>query len=580
MSFSGMRGIRRGLMLTAAGIIMAAAAAAPAQNQPAYPPGAVVQPLDTGPGAELRRNLNSLAENPNSVAALAGAGRASLDMGDAEAALNFYERADQIAPRDGATKAGMARAMVRLERGRDALPLFAEAVSLGVFESEIAGERGLAWDTIGEPRRAQADYQLALRRRDDPEVRRRLALSLAISGDRQGALQAIDGQLRQQDRAAWRTQAFVLALTGDAAGADRTAESVMAPADARAIAPFLARLAALSPSQKALAVHFGHFPSDGRVAYAQADTSDRDDEAPETAPVRPRYEIPEPVNDERRRPGDERGAAYTSRPVTRIAAAQPPPPPPSSLEGPTGAIAPGFILGPQGPQPQTYTPPVPPPPPRPTRVTPAPPGFDSVAALVQSLPDEGRPPARVENRVTRSATTTTTTTAGDARARRAALANPSRHWVQIAHASTQAALPRQYAEARARAPGLFGSRTPYAVEAGGTNRLLLGPFPSDAAAQAFVNQLDGRHVTAITWTSPAGQEIERLQIADEPRTASTSRSDDAPRSSARGAGGRSTSGSRTSRSSDDDDDRHPPAHGARGRSEPEPGPPARRRRSH
>lgn len=572
-----MRGIRRGLMLTAAGIIATTAATARAQNQPAYPPGAVVQPLDTGPGADLRRNLNSLAENPNSVAALTGAGRASLDMGDAEAALNFYERADQIAPRDGATKAGMARAMVRLERARDALPLFAEAVSLGVSESEIAGERGLAWDTVGEPRRAQADYQLALRRRDDPEVRRRLALSLAISGDRAAALQAIDGQLRQQDRAAWRTQAFVLALTGDAAGADRTAASVMAPADARAIAPFLARLAALSPSQKALAVHFGHFPSDGRVAYAQADTSDRDDEAPEAAPVRPRYEIPEPVNAESRRPGDERGAAYTSRPATRIAAGQappPPPPPPSSLEGPTGRIAPGFILGPQGAQPRLYTPPPPPP-----RLAPPPPGFDSVAALVQSLPDEGAPPARVESRPTRG-TTTTTTTASDARARRAALANPSRHWVQIAHASNQAALPRQYAEARARAPGLFGSRAPYAVDAGGTNRLLLGPFPSDAAAQAFVNQLDGRHVTAITWTSPAGQEIERLHIADEPRTASTSRSDDAPRSTARGSSGRSASSSRTNRSNNDDNDRHPPAHGARGRSEPEQGSTARRRRSH
>jgi tetratricopeptide (TPR) repeat protein len=576
MSFSGMRGIRRGLMLTAAGFIMAGATMARAQNQATYPPGAVVQPLDTGPGAELRRNLSSLAENPNSVAALTGAGRASLDMGDAAAALNFYERADEIAPHDGATKAGMARAMVRLERGRDALPLFAEAVSLGVSESEIAGDRGLAWDTIGEPRRAQADYQMALRRGDDPEVRRRLALSLAISGDRQAALQAIDGQLRQQDRAAWRTQAFVLALTGDAAGADRTTERVMAPADARAIAPFLARLAALTPSQKALAVHFGHFPSDGRAAYAQADTSDRDDEPPEAAPARPRYEIPEPVNDERRRPGDERGAAYASRPAARIATAQapPPPPPPSSLEGPTGGIAPGFILGPQGAQPRPYTPPPPPPP----RVAPPPPGFDSIAALVQSLPDEGRPPARVESRPTRGASTTTTTS--DARARRAALANPSRHWVQIAHASTQAALPRQYAEAKARAPALFGSRTPYAVEAGGTNRLLLGPFPSDAAAQAFVDQLDGRHVTAITWTSPAGQEIERLHIADEPRTASTSRSDAAPRSTARGAGGRSASGSRTSRSNDDDNDRHPPAHGARGRSEPDPGPPARRRRSH
>lgn len=544
-----MRGIRRGLMLTAAGIIIAGAATARAQNQPAYPPGAVVQPLDTGPGADLRRNLNTLAENPNSVAALTGAGRAALDMGDGEAALNFYARADQIAPSDGATKAGMARALVRLERGREALPLFAEALSLGVSESEIAGERGLAWDTIGEPRRAQADYQLALRRGDDPEIQRRLALSLAISGEREAALRVIDAQLRAQDRAAWRTQAFVLALTGDAAGADRAAGSVMAPADARALAPFLARLPSLSPSQKALAVHFGHFPSDGRVAYAQADTADRDDEEPQAAPARPRYEIPEPVSDARRRPGDEHGADFG----TRIAAAQsPPPPPPSSLEGPTGGIAPGFILGPQGPQPR----PAPPPPPRPA------PSFDSVAAMVQALPDEGR---RAGN-----GPASRTGDAASARSRRAAQANPSRHWVQIAHASTLAALPRQYAEARARAPGLFGGRTPYAAEAGGTNRLLLGPFASDAAAEAFIDQLDDRHVTAIAWTSPAGQEIERLHIADEPRTASTSRSDDAPRTSGHGARARRSN----------DDDRHTTSRGARSRSEPDSRPSSHRRRSH
>ena len=62
--------------------------------------------------------------------------------------------------------------------------MFAEAVALGAPEAEIAADRGLAWDMLGDPARAQADYALALRREDDPEVRRRLALSLAISGQR------------------------------------------------------------------------------------------------------------------------------------------------------------------------------------------------------------------------------------------------------------------------------------------------------------------------------------------------------------------------------------------------------------
>src|SRR5207253_576084 len=149
---------------------------------------------------------------------------------------------------------------------------FTEAARMGMPEAEMAGDRGLAWDTLGYPARAQADYALSLRREDDPEIRRRLALSLAITGQRDEALRMIEPQLRANDRAAWRTQAFILALTGDASGADRTARGMM-PASAEALAPFLQRLASLSPSQKALAVHFGHFPSDGRVQrYAQADS--------------------------------------------------------------------------------------------------------------------------------------------------------------------------------------------------------------------------------------------------------------------------------------------------------------------
>ena len=199
-----MRGARRGLVLLASATILAASAQA--QNRASLPPGAVVQPLDTGPGAELRRNLTTLADNPRSLSALNGAGRAALAMGDAEAALGFFARAAEAEPGDARAKAGMASALVQLARARDALPLFAEAAALGAPEAAIAGDRGLAHDALGDPRRAQADYALALRREDDPEVRRRMALSLAISGQRDAALRTIDAQLRGHDRAAWRTR--------------------------------------------------------------------------------------------------------------------------------------------------------------------------------------------------------------------------------------------------------------------------------------------------------------------------------------------------------------------------------------
>ncbi len=270
-----MRGVRRGLMLLATGAIVAAAAAtaSAAQQPPRMPQGARVQPLGQNNGAELRRNLTILADNPRSLDALIGAGRAALEMGDAEAALSFFGRADELSPRNARVRAGMASALVQLGRPQPALQLFAEAVTLGAPEVEIAGDRGLAFDMVGDPRRAQQDYALVLRRRDHPETRRRMALSLAISGQREAALRLIDGQLRSNDRAGWRTQALVLALTGDAEGANRTAQGTMPAGAAQAMAPFLARLAHLSPAQKAMAVHFGHFPSDGRSAAAATDAT-------------------------------------------------------------------------------------------------------------------------------------------------------------------------------------------------------------------------------------------------------------------------------------------------------------------
>src|SRR5581483_11246588 len=78
MTSSAMRGLRRGLVLAATGIIFAARPAfaqdadepMPEPQNSRLPPGAVVQSLDTGPGAELRRNLSELAANPRSLEAL------------------------------------------------------------------------------------------------------------------------------------------------------------------------------------------------------------------------------------------------------------------------------------------------------------------------------------------------------------------------------------------------------------------------------------------------------------------------------------------------------------------------------
>ena len=78
-------------------------------------------------------------------------------------------------------------------------------------------DRGLAHDLLGDQAAAQADYRLADAVADADEARRRLALSLAISRDKKGALTTLQPLLNTRDPAAQRTRAFVLALVGDRA---------------------------------------------------------------------------------------------------------------------------------------------------------------------------------------------------------------------------------------------------------------------------------------------------------------------------------------------------------------------------
>src|SRR4051794_1171981 len=181
MTFIEKTGARFGFALLGAAALFASAPAF-AVVQPAY--GAIPET----PGDALSRNLKVIAESPHNVGALIGAGKAALDMGDAQAALTFFARAEQDAPRDGWVKKWMGSALVQLEQPAAAIKFFHDATSLGLAETAVAADRGLAWDISGSPRRAQRDYRLALSAGSDAEVTRRLALSLAISGEREQAL--------------------------------------------------------------------------------------------------------------------------------------------------------------------------------------------------------------------------------------------------------------------------------------------------------------------------------------------------------------------------------------------------------
>jgi Flp pilus assembly protein TadD len=257
----------RGLVhIRAAGLAAACAcalAATPLAAQGSY------SRFNESPAAALARYVRTLASEPKDFETLIGAGKAALAMGDAQAAAGFFARADEVNPQSPLPQAGMGAVSVANGDPRAAIPYFQRAQQLGAQVATFACDRGLAYDLMGQQAQAQADYRAALSGRDSDEARRRLALSLAISGNRAAALQTLAPLSAKGDAGVARVRAFVLALTGDSAAAMNAINAVM-PGSARNVAPFLQRLPGLSAGQKAAAVNLGIFPDSTATTYAYA----------------------------------------------------------------------------------------------------------------------------------------------------------------------------------------------------------------------------------------------------------------------------------------------------------------------
>ncbi|MBN8811017.1 MULTISPECIES: SPOR domain-containing protein [unclassified Sphingomonas] len=246
----------------AAALALVAAQAAPVFAQTEV----VAQP---NPDADrLANDIRMLASDPRDLRTLLDAGMTSARLGDTSAAIAFFQRAETLSPGDPRISAGRAMVLVRLERPGEALRLFQAAEARGLDPRDYAGDRGFAYDLLGQPGLAQRDYKLALSgNRDDAETLRRYALSLGITGDKDEAMRTLDPLLRRSDRAAWRARAFILAMNGDTAGAEKIASSMMPGTMGQALSPFFRRLADLGPADRAFAVHFGELsPSQARLA--------------------------------------------------------------------------------------------------------------------------------------------------------------------------------------------------------------------------------------------------------------------------------------------------------------------------
>ncbi|RZM06953.1 MAG: SPOR domain-containing protein, partial [Sphingomonas sp.] len=94
--------------------------------------------------------------------------------------------------------------------------------------------------------------------------------------------------------------------------------------------------------------------------------------------------------------------------------------------------------------------------------------------------------------------------------KRIARANPERIWVQVAGGATESDLPKAWKAVKAKAPTVFAARSGWTTPLRATNRVLTGPFKTDAEARSFVNQLAKGGVSAFTFTSEPGQSVTRL----------------------------------------------------------------------
>ena len=260
---------RPGALFVALGLL--APTPALAQYIGTAPPPPLPAPLRAGevetPAAALARAVRTLAQSPRDFPALINAGRAALDLGDTQAAIGFFGRAEDVRPSDPAPKIGMGAATVAGGDAAGALRWFAQAQGMGATAAAIGADRGLAQDLIGNQAAAQADYRAALAGPEADEARRRLALSLGISGDRTGAFSILQPLLLRRDPAAQRIRAFVLALVGDERGASAAIDSAM-PGSGGRMAGFFRLLPSLSAPQKAAAVHLGLFPDPSQIRVA------------------------------------------------------------------------------------------------------------------------------------------------------------------------------------------------------------------------------------------------------------------------------------------------------------------------
>lgn len=490
----------------------------------------VVQALPPASQGDLTNALHRLARDSRDLGALIDAGTASLQLGDLDAAIGFFGRAEELSPGNPRVKVGLAGAFVRSERPLEALRLFEEAASAGASTVALAGDRGLAYDLVGDNLNAQAQYQLALANSGNDEMARRLALSQAIAGNRAAFERTLLPLLEKRDFAAFRARAFGLAMLGDVEEAVAIAEAVMPRNLSAQVVPYLRYMPRLTRAQQAAAANLGIFPRpaqigrddpriaqySGAVASAPARATDIR-LAPSGEPLGPRTASQQPVSAserqnraasavERQRLAERRPGSITPQPGPGVAAVAPAP---VTISVPTASTSRVAELPPE-PRPST------------TIAGTTQPAFD----LAEAAPSQAAPPAtRAAPQISLDAafadfaraTPTPRPVAGGVDITRIvpkrevreppAPVHPSRIWVQVATGQDRAALKFDWRRIARKGGDLLSNANGFVASWGQTNRLLTGPFDSAREARDMVTKLKAAGVDSFTFTSSDGEQV-------------------------------------------------------------------------
>lgn len=502
----------------------------------------VVQPLPPREAAELSAAMRRLAMSPTDIEALLSAGNASLALQDTSAAAGFFTRAAGLAPADPRVILGQARVALMQRRPVEALQGFARAESVGQRAADMAADRALAFDLVGDNASAQALYRSVLAAQESPEVRRRLALSLAISGNRAEFERTLFPLLRDEDRSAYRTRAFGLAILGQPDDAVEIADSMMPTDLALRMAPYLRYMPRLTKAQQAAAGNLGAFPAATEIgrdtasiagyAAAGARIAARADSSltPNGAALGRRPAAP--AADTRPAGRDRPPAASPPPSGTRLASAPAPmpvsaQPVPRSTPSGARAAAGAPVVAAAVPAPAPISAQAPTPAPAPERI-----------ALAEAFSEFGNAPAAAtggqpasgavdvvklaaarrvadaaaarDREAAAKAKREADAKAAQARAEKAAkAAEPARRWIQVGVGRNTAAFGFDWRRLVRQAGSALDGKGPWAVKYGASNRMLAGPYASEAAVRAALKQLKDKNIEALPYSSDAGEKVSK-----------------------------------------------------------------------